>query len=43
LLTRLKDKQKDHIEKLIEQYGLKRKNRVKRSLMEEMLEQAIHL
>ena len=43
LLTRLKDKQTDHIEKLIDQYGLKRKNKVKRSLMEEMLEQAIHL
>ena len=43
LLTRLKDKQTEHIERLIEQYGLKRKNKVKRSLMEEMLEQAIHL
>jgi len=43
LFNRLKDKQMSHIESLINTYGLKRKNQVKRSVMERMLEQAIHL
>ena len=43
LLNRLKDKQISHIESLINTYGLKRKNQVKRSVMERMLEEAIHL
>jgi hypothetical protein len=43
LLNRLKDKQSDHIETLINTYGLKRKNQVKRSVMERMLGEAIHL
>lgn len=43
LLNRLKDKQISHIESLINTYGLKRKNQVKRSIMERMLEEAIHL
>ena len=43
LLNRLKDKQISHIESLINTYGLKRKNKVKRSVMERMLEEAIHL
>lgn len=43
LLNRLKDKQTSHIESLINTYGLKRKNQVKRSVMERMLEEAIHL
>lgn len=43
LFTRLKEKQMHHIEGLINTYGLKRKNKVKRSTMEKMLEQAIHL
>lgn len=43
LLSRLKDKQSQHIENLIGSYGLKRKKRVKKSTMERMLEEAIHL
>ena len=43
LLNRLKDKQISHIESLINTYGLKRKSQVKRSVMERMLEEAIHL
>ena len=43
LLNRLKDKQSEHIESLINTYGLKRKNQVKRSVMERMLGEAIHL
>ena len=43
LLTRLKSKQIEHIESLITIYGLKRKNQVKRSVMERMLEEAIHM
>ena len=43
LTKRLKDKQSQHIEALIATYGLKRKNKVKKSVMEKMLEEAIHL
>jgi len=43
LSRRLKDKQSQHIEKLINSYGLKKKNKVKKSIMEKMLEEAIHL
>jgi hypothetical protein len=43
LLSRLKDKQTQHIENLIGSYGLKHKNKVKKSIMEKMLEEAIHL
>ena len=43
LLKRLKDKQTEHIENLINTYGLKNTNRVKKSVMEKMLEEAIHL
>ena len=43
LTSRLKDKQMEHIESLIESYGLRRKNQVKKSLMEKMLEEAIHI
>jgi myosin heavy subunit len=43
LMTRLKDKQMTHIESLINSYGLKRTNQVKRSMLEKMLEEAIHL
>ena len=37
LLTRLKSKQIEHIESLITIYGLKRKNQVKRSVMERIV------
>jgi len=43
LLKRLKDKQTEHIENLINTYGLKNTNKVKKSVMEKMLEEAIHL
>jgi len=43
LLNRLKDKQTEHIENLIHTYGLKNTNKVKKSVMEKMLEEAIHL
>jgi len=43
LTNRLKVKQTEHIESLIESYGLRRTNRVKKSVMEKMLEEAIHL
>jgi hypothetical protein len=43
LTNRLKDKQMDHIESLIETYGLRRTNQVKKSVMEQMLEEAIHI
>jgi len=43
LTNRLKAKQTEHIESLIESYGLKRTNQVKKSVMEKMLEEAIHI
>ena len=43
VLKRLKDKQTEHIENLINTYGLKNTNKVKKSVMEKMLEEAIHL
>ena len=43
LFRRLQDKQKQHIDNLINSYDLKRKNKVKKSVLERMLEQAIHL
>ena len=41
LTSRLKAKQTEHIESLIESYGLRRTNQVKKSVMEKMLEEAI--
>jgi regulator of replication initiation timing len=43
LFRRLQDKQKQHIDNLITSYELKKKNKVKKSVLEKMLEQAIHL
>jgi len=43
LCKRLRDKQTQHIDNLIESYDLKKKNKVKKSIMEKMLEEAIHL
>ena len=43
LCRRLRDKQTQHIDNLIESYDLRKKNRVKKSIMEKMLEEAIHL
>ena len=43
LTNRLKVKQTEHIESLIESYGLRRTNQVKKSIMEKMLEEAIHI
>lgn len=43
LLSRLKNKQEQHIDSLISTYGFNKQNQVKRSIMEKMLEQAIHL
>jgi len=43
LLNRLKEKQTKHIETLINQYQLKNKNKVKKSVMEQLLLDAIHL
>lgn len=43
LTNRLKAKQAEHIESLIESYGLRRTNQVKKSIMEKMLEEAIHI
>ena len=43
LLNRLKYKQTKHIENLINQYQLKNKNKIKRSMMEQILVEAIHL
>jgi len=43
LLHRLKDKQTNHIEGLINQYELKKKNKIKKSVMEQILVEAIHL
>jgi len=43
LLNRLKHKQKDHIDQLIHEYELTKHSMVKKSIMEQMLEKAIHL
>ena len=43
LFQRLRDKQAHHIESLINSYNLKQKNKIKKSVLEKMLEQAIHL
>ena len=43
LFNRLRDKQAHHIEGLINTYNLKKKNKIKKSILEKMLEQAIHL
>ena len=43
LFNRLRDKQAHHIEGLINTYNLKKKNKIKKSVLEKMLEQAIHL
>ena len=43
LTHRLKDKQSQHIDSLIHRYGLRKTNKVKRSVMEQLLEEAIHL
>jgi len=43
LFRRLRDKQAHHIESLINSYNLKQKNKIKKSVLEKMLEQAIHL
>ena len=43
LFKRLRDKQAHHIESLINSYNLKKKNKIKKSVLERMLEQAIHL
>lgn len=43
LLNRLKSKQTKHIENLINQYQLKNKNKIKKSVMEQLLVEAIHL
>ena len=43
LFNRLRDKQAHHIEDLINTYNLKNKNKIKKSVLEKMLEQAIHL
>lgn len=43
LLNRLKNKQEEHIDTLISTYGFNKQRQVKRSIMEKMLEQAIHL
>ena len=43
LTNRLKAKQTEHIESLIESDGLRRTNQVKKSVMEKMLEEAIHI
>ena len=43
LLNRLKSKQTKHIENLINQYQLKNKNKIKKSIMEQILVEAIHL
>ncbi len=42
-MNRLKNKQKAHIEGLIKIYGLNKKDRVGKSEMKELLEQAIHI
>jgi len=43
LFNRLRDKQAHHIDGLINTYNLKNKNKIKKSVLEKMLEQAIHL
>jgi len=43
LFSRLRNKQAHHIEGLINTYNLKNKNKIKKSILEKMLEQAIHL
>ena len=43
LTNRLQHKQSQHIESLITKYNLKKTNKVKKSVMEKMLEEAIHL
>lgn len=43
LTNRLKQKQTQHIEALIKKYNLKKTNKVKKSVMSKMLEEAIHL
>ena len=43
LFNRLRDKQTEHIENLINEYNLKNKNKIKKSVLETMLEKAIHL
>ena len=43
LIERLKTKQMMHIDSLIDTYGFKRTNKVKKSIMEQMLEEAIRL
>jgi hypothetical protein len=43
LFNRLRDKQAHHIEGLINTYNLKKKNKIKKSVLEKLLEQAIHL
>ena len=43
LFTRLQDKQTKHIDNLIDSYNLKNMNKVKKSVLEKMLEEAIHL
>lgn len=43
LTNRLKQKQTLHIEGLIKKYNLKKTNKVKKSVMSKMLEEAIHL
>lgn len=43
LTNRLKQKQTQHIEGLIKKYNLKKTNKVKKSVMSKMLEEAIHL
>jgi len=43
LFKRLRDKQTQHIDNLIDTYNLRKKNKVKKSILEKMLEEAIHL
>jgi len=43
LFNRLQSVQKKHIDTLIRSYGFKKKNKVKKSVLEQMIEQAIHL
>ena len=43
LFNRLRDKQTKHIDKLIHSYNLRKKNMVKKSVLEKMLEEAVCL
>jgi len=43
LCRRLRAKQTKHIDNLIDTYNLRKKNKVKKSVLEKMLEEAIHL